>query len=189
MRIISWNVNGFRAALGKGFLDWLPSCGADVVMLQETKVEPDQLAPAERDPAGFTGIWNWSKGRKGYSGTACLAATPPQAHSFGLEQGQQGAVRGVQHIVRISLSPLHLNQKDPFQNIGYFLRMSTNISASEAYSSRIVIQAGGLMLEPKLLSLYLAALAAACARDCAWRWASPPRATRMCWRRGSGQPS
>jgi exodeoxyribonuclease-3 len=85
MRILSWNVNGYRAALGKGFLDWLAASGADVAMLQETKVEPEQLAPAERDPAGYAGIWNWSKGKKGYSGTACFVKTPPLAHSFGLE--------------------------------------------------------------------------------------------------------
>ncbi len=105
MRIISWNVNGFRAALGKGFLDWLSGCDADTVLLQETKVEPEQLAPAERDPAGFAGIWNWSKGKKGYSGTACLIKIPPQAHSFGLEDPRY---RGEGRVIHLEYPDFHL---------------------------------------------------------------------------------
>ena len=65
MRIISWNVNGYRAVLQKGFADWLADCGADVVLLQETKAEPEQISEAERGPAGYEGLWNWSKGKKG----------------------------------------------------------------------------------------------------------------------------
>ena len=105
MRIISWNVNGFRAALGKGFLDWLSGCDADAVLLQETKVEPEQLAPAERDPAGFAGIWYWSKGRKGYSGTACLLKRTPQAHSFGLEDPRY---RGEGRVIHLEYPDFHL---------------------------------------------------------------------------------
>jgi exodeoxyribonuclease III len=105
MRILSWNVNGFRAALGKGFLDWLAACDADVVMLQETKVEPDQLAEAERNPAGYSGIWNWSKGKKGYSGTACLAKTPPLAHAFGLEDPRY---RGEGRVIHLEYPDFHL---------------------------------------------------------------------------------
>lgn len=84
MRIVSWNVNGYRAVLKKGFLDWLNACGADAVLLQETKVEPDQLAPQEREPEGWHAVWNWSRKKKGYSGTACFLRKPPLSHSFGL---------------------------------------------------------------------------------------------------------
>lgn len=84
MRIASWNVNGYRAVLKKGFLDWLSSCGADAVLLQETKVEPDQLSPEEREPAGWTALWNWSKKKRGYSGTACFLRQKPVGHGFGL---------------------------------------------------------------------------------------------------------
>ncbi|MDR3640430.1 MAG: exodeoxyribonuclease III [Humidesulfovibrio sp.] len=105
MRIVSWNVNGFRAALGKGFLDWLAACGADVVMLQETKVEPEQLAETERNPAGYAGIWNWSKGKKGYSGTACLAKATPLAHSFGLEDPRY---RGEGRVIHMEYPDFHL---------------------------------------------------------------------------------
>lgn len=105
MRIVSWNVNGYRAVLGKGFVDWLAASGADVVMLQETKVEPEQLSEAERNPAGYTGVWNWSKGKKGYSGTACLMKTPPPAHAFGLSDPRY---RGEGRVIRLDYPDFHL---------------------------------------------------------------------------------
>ncbi|MGE4504244.1 MAG: exodeoxyribonuclease III [Desulfovibrionaceae bacterium] len=85
MRIISWNVNGYRAVLKKGFLDWLETCGADVVMLQETKAHPDQIEEEARQPAGFAAHhFNWSKKKKGYSGTATFSKTEPLAYSESL---------------------------------------------------------------------------------------------------------
>ena len=105
MRIISWNVNGYRAILGKGFVDWLAGCEADAVLLQETKVEPGQLSPAELNPAGYTGLWNWSKGKKGYSGTACFLKTPPLAHSFGLTDPR---FRGEGRVIHMEYPDFHL---------------------------------------------------------------------------------
>ena len=84
MRIISWNVNGYRAVAKKGFADWLNGSGADVVMVQETKAHPDQLAPDERDPEGWRTVWNWSKKKKGYSGVANFHRTEPLSVSTGL---------------------------------------------------------------------------------------------------------
>ena len=57
-KLISWNVNGIRAAEKKGFLDWLGHSEADVVALQETKAAPDQLSPALLNPAGYQAAWN-----------------------------------------------------------------------------------------------------------------------------------
>lgn len=105
MRIISWNVNGYRAVLQKGFVDWLAACGADVVMLQETKAEPEQITEAERGPAGYDGLWNWSKGRKGYSGTACLYKPEPLAHSFGLDDPRY---RGEGRVIHLEYPDFHL---------------------------------------------------------------------------------
>lgn len=124
MRIISWNVNGFRAVLGKGFLAWLSTCGADVVMLQETKVEPGQLSPEDCNPTGYTCLWNWSKARKGYSGTACFVKTPPLAHSFGLADPR---FRGEGRVIHMEYPDFHLfniyfpnGQKDE-ERLGYKL--------------------------------------------------------------------
>lgn len=146
MRIISWNVNGFRAALGKGFLDWLSGCDADAVLLQETKVEPEQLAPAERDPAGFSGVWNWSKGRKGYSGTACLLKQSPQAHSFGLEDPRY---RGEGRVIHLEYPDFHLfniyfpnGQKDEERlayKMGFYDAFLTQADALRAAGKPVVV--------------------------------------------------
>ena len=66
MRLISWNVNGLRACLTKGFADYFASCGADAFCLQETKMQPGQ---ADFAPEGYAQFWN-SAEKKGYSGTA-----------------------------------------------------------------------------------------------------------------------
>lgn len=77
MILYSWNVNGFRSAVGKGFWGWLRSSGGDVVCLQEIRVEPGQLEPEDSKEQGYEIIWNPSKVKRGYSGTACLCKTPP----------------------------------------------------------------------------------------------------------------
>ena len=73
MKLISWNVNGLRACLGKGFLDFAASSGADVICLQETKLQPEQ---AELSLPGYELFFN-SAEKKGYSGTAVLTRVPP----------------------------------------------------------------------------------------------------------------
>ncbi len=77
MKLYSWNVNGYRAVLGKGFWDWFTSADADVVGLQETKVHPEQLNEADRRVDGYEAYWNASRVKKGYSGVACFSRVPP----------------------------------------------------------------------------------------------------------------
>jgi len=83
MKLYSWNVNGLRAAANKGFHDWLAGCSADVVALQETKLQNHH----EADFAGipdYSSVWSSATVKKGYSGVACLYKTPPQSVSFEL---------------------------------------------------------------------------------------------------------
>ncbi len=84
MKLYSWNVNGFRAVLQKGFWDWFDAADADFVGLQEIKAEPDQLDEADRGRAGYEAVWNPCRKRKGYSGTAALYRTAPERIRFGL---------------------------------------------------------------------------------------------------------
>ncbi len=79
MKLYSWNVNGFRAVLNKGFWDWFRRADADVVGLQEVKATPDQLAEQDRRISGYLDYWNPSRGRKGYSGVACFSKKEPLA--------------------------------------------------------------------------------------------------------------
>lgn len=81
MKIISWNVNGIRAAQKKGFAPWLLSCGADVVCIQETKASPSQLddellRPSDLSGAQYQSFFNSAK-KPGYSGTAIYSKAAP----------------------------------------------------------------------------------------------------------------
>ncbi len=75
MKLISWNVNGLRACVKKGFLDFFSEVEADAVCLQETKMQPDQ---ADIDTPGYAQYWN-SAVKKGYSGTAVFTRLAPMS--------------------------------------------------------------------------------------------------------------
>ena len=76
MRLISWNVNGFRSVVRQGFFAWLAKASPDVLCLQETRVQPDQLAVRARQPARYWTEWH-SGERKGYSGVATWSKLEP----------------------------------------------------------------------------------------------------------------
>lgn len=80
MKFISWNVNGFRACLGKGFEEFFKSCDADFFCIQETKMQPDQ---ATFDAPGYYQYW-YSAEKKGYSGTAIFTKHEPKSVKYGL---------------------------------------------------------------------------------------------------------
>ena len=80
MKFISWNVNGFRACLGKGFEEFFNSQDADFFCLQETKMQPGQ---ADFAPEGYHQYWN-SAEKKGYSGTAIFTKHEPISVFYGI---------------------------------------------------------------------------------------------------------
>ena len=86
-KLISWNVNGIRAAEKKGFLDWLSASQADMVALQETKASPEQLSLALLNPPGYQAAWN-SAEKKGYSGTVTYTRQPPLKVINGLNEAR-----------------------------------------------------------------------------------------------------
>lgn len=83
IRLVSWNVNGIRAAEKKGFLLWLNETSPDALCLQETKAAPEQLGPALRTPAGYHVYWDYAE-RKGYSGVSIFSREQPQEVRRGL---------------------------------------------------------------------------------------------------------
>lgn len=83
MKIISYNVNGIRAALRKGFIDWLKSANPDVICLQEIKAQVDQLDLSVFEKAGYRYNYWFSAQKKGYSGVAILSKTEPSKVVFG----------------------------------------------------------------------------------------------------------
>jgi exodeoxyribonuclease-3 len=83
MKIVSYNVNGIRAALKKGFLDWLQTVNPDVVCLQEIKAQEDQLELTLFEDAGYKYHYWYSAQKKGYSGVAILSKEKPDHVEFG----------------------------------------------------------------------------------------------------------
>lgn len=80
LKFISWNVNGLRACINKGFLDFFTLCDADFFCLQETKMQPSQ---ADFSFPNYNAFWN-SAEKKGYSGTLILSKQKPLAESYGI---------------------------------------------------------------------------------------------------------
>ena len=82
MKVISWNVNGLRAAHKKGFLDWFNETNPDILCLQETKAHEDQLPEEVKSVAGYTSFFSTPE-KKGYSGVGLYAKKAPQSIQFG----------------------------------------------------------------------------------------------------------
>lgn len=80
MKFISWNVNGLRACIGKGFMDYFNAMDADFFCLQETKLQPDQIS---LELPGYYQYWN-SAVKKGYSGTAIFTKHAPLNVTYGM---------------------------------------------------------------------------------------------------------
>ncbi len=80
MKLISWNVNGLRAVMKKGFEEFFKESDADIFCIQETKLQEGQI---EFDPEGYYGYWNYAY-KKGYSGTAVFTKKEPVSVSFGM---------------------------------------------------------------------------------------------------------
>jgi exodeoxyribonuclease-3 len=76
MKLVSWNVNGLRAVWKKGFLDFLRVQRPDILCVQETKLQPDQLDEAMREPEGYQSHWSFAE-RKGYSGVVTYTRPAP----------------------------------------------------------------------------------------------------------------
>lgn len=83
MKLYSYNVNGIRAALTKGFDKWLAAESPDIICLQEIKATPDQFDTTIFESLNYKAFWNPAE-RKGYSGVAVLTKTEPKRISFGL---------------------------------------------------------------------------------------------------------
>ena len=81
MKLISWNVNGLRACVQKGFLDYFKSANADIFCIQETKLQEGQIQLDDLE--GYSQYWNYAE-KKGYSGVAMFTKTQPISVSYGM---------------------------------------------------------------------------------------------------------
>ncbi|MCA9121394.1 MAG: exodeoxyribonuclease III [Planctomycetaceae bacterium] len=94
MKLVSWNVNGIRAAMDKGFRDFVETDRPEVLCLQETKATPDQVDLSWAEPMGYHQVWNCAE-KRGYSGTSVWSKIPPKKTTLGIgidEHDREGRV-------------------------------------------------------------------------------------------------
>ncbi|MBR2650026.1 MAG: exodeoxyribonuclease III [Clostridia bacterium] len=117
MKLISWNVNGFRAVLGKGFADIFSELDADIFALQETKMQAGQ---ADFAPEGYHAYMNYAE-RKGYSGTAVFTKKEPIAVTYGIggKHNDEGRVITLEFESFYFVTAYVPNAQDELRRIGY----------------------------------------------------------------------
>lgn len=117
-KLVSWNVNGLRACMNKGFIDTFNALNADVFCLQETKMQPHQL---ELDLPGYYQYWN-SADKKGYSGTAVFTKQKPLAEFYGLgidEHDHEGRVITLEFATYYLVCVYTPNSKRELERLSY----------------------------------------------------------------------
>lgn len=121
MKILSWNVNGLRAVAKKGFAEWLEKTDPDIIGLQETKAQPDQLDESLLKPNGYHAYYH-SAQKKGYSGVATFSKIEPvkTQYGFGIEKfDSEGRVLMTDHGDFILFNIYFPNGKKDQQRLNY----------------------------------------------------------------------
>ena len=121
MKFVSWNVNGLRAAVGKGFKDVFSSLDADFFCLQETKLQEGQI---DLSFEGYKSYWNYAE-KKGYSGTAVFTRLEPVAVSYGIgaeEHDKEGRVTTLEMKDFYLVCVYTPNSQDELRRLDYRMR-------------------------------------------------------------------
>ncbi|MCM1267264.1 MAG: exodeoxyribonuclease III [Bacteroidales bacterium] len=117
-KMISWNVNGLRACVGKGFLDFLKEQDADIFCVQETKLQEGQI---DLDLPGYRQYWNYAE-KKGYSGTAIFTKEEPLSVAYGIgieEHDHEGRVITLEYADYYFITVYTPNSKDGLARLPY----------------------------------------------------------------------
>ncbi len=128
MKLISWNVNGLRACVTKGFLDFFGEADADVFCLQETKLQPGQI---QLDLPGYHQYWN-SAEKKGYSGTAVFSKQEPLSVAYGIgkeEHDREGRVITAEFPACYVVTVYTPNSQDGLARLDYRMRWEDDFLA------------------------------------------------------------
>lgn len=124
MKLISWNVNGIRACVQKGFLDFFREADADIFCIQETKMQEGQL---ELELPGYHQYWNYAV-KKGYSGTAVFTKVEPLSVAYGLgieEHDQEGRVITLEFEDFYLVTVYTPNSQDGLKRLDYRMEWET----------------------------------------------------------------
>lgn len=128
MKLISWNVNGIRACVKKGFIDYFNEMDADIFCIQETKLQDGQL---QLDLQGYYQYWNYAE-RKGYSGTAVFCKEEPLSVQYGIgmeEHDQEGRVIMLEFPAFYLINVYTPNAKRDLSRLDYRLKWEEDFKA------------------------------------------------------------
>ena len=128
MKFVSWNVNGIRACVQKGFLDFFQGIDADIFCLQETKMQEGQL---NLELPGYHQYWNYAV-RKGYSGTAIFTKKEPLSVRYGIgieEHDQEGRVITLEFDDFYFITVYTPNSQNELARLGYRMKWETDFLA------------------------------------------------------------
>ena len=157
LKFISWNVNGIRAVEKKGFIDMLPEFDADIIGIQETKAQPDQLSDALKNIPGYTSYWH-SAEKKGYSSVAVYTRLEPVAVHYGLGDPEfdcEGRVLTLEFDAYYFITIYFPNSGDKLKRLDYKLRFNNTLLkfAQEFEKKKPVILCGDFNVAHKEIDL------------------------------------
>ncbi len=128
MKLISWNVNGLRAVVGKGFVDIFNELDADIFCLQETKLQEGQI---DLELPGYHQYWNYAE-KKGYSGTAIFTKQEPLSVSYGIgieEHDHEGRVITAEYEDFYFVTVYTPNSQDGLKRLDYRMQWEDDFLA------------------------------------------------------------
>ena len=154
MKLISWNVNGIRACVQKGFLDFFQEADADIFCIQESKMQEGQLA---LDLPGYYQYWNYAK-KKGYSGTAIFTKQEPLSVQYGIgieEHDHEGRVITLEFPDFYMVTVYTPNSQDELRRLAYRMQWETDFLAylKKLEETKPVIFCGDLNVAHKEIDL------------------------------------
>ena len=154
MRLISWNVNGLRAVMGKNFMEFFNEIDADCFCLQETKLQEGQI---EMDLPGYHQYWNYAE-KKGYSGTAIFTKKEPLSVKYGIgvdEHDHEGRVITLEFEDYYLITVYTPNSQDGLKRLDYRMRWEEDFLAylKELEKNKPVIFCGDLNVAHKEIDL------------------------------------
>jgi exodeoxyribonuclease-3 len=149
MKIVSWNVNGYRAILGKGFQNWFHSIDADVVGLQEVKAHREAVDSKLLEYEGYQCFWHAAK-KPGYSGTAVWTRVEPLAYREGFGNAKfddEGRVQILEFRDFHLLNCYFPNSQDERARLGYKLEFCAGI---QEYCASVMKKGKGVIVQGDL---------------------------------------
>lgn len=154
MKLISWNVNGLRACMTKGFIDFFKEADADIFCLQETKLQEGQI---ELELPGYHQYWNYAE-KKGYSGTAFFSKKEPISVVYGIgieEHDHEGRVITLEYPEFFVVTVYTPNSQDGLARLSYRMRWEDDFLAylKKLETKKPVIFCGDLNVAHKEIDL------------------------------------